>query len=76
MRGGDSRDEGAGWEGEVAVGDAVDKVERDPLDGVTVQHDEVVLTDQERTLCDQHQALLLIVPVVHPADTHTHTLRP
>lgn len=60
-----SLQQGALWEAEGAVGDAVHKVKRDPLHLVTVEHHEVVLEDQEREFCDENNALLFIVPVIH-----------
>jgi len=57
------------WEAELAVGHAVYDVQRDPLDLVTVEHDEVVLEDQEGVVRDEDEALLLIVPVIHPETT-------
>lgn len=54
------------WEAECAVGDAVHKVQRDPLDLLTVEHDKVVLADEERVVRDKHNALFLVVPVIHP----------
>lgn len=48
------------------MGDAVHKVQRDPLDLLTVEHDKVVLEDQERAVRDENETLFFIVPVVHP----------
>lgn len=61
--------QGALWEAEGAVGDAVHKVKWDPLHLVTVEHHEVVLEDQEREFCDENNALLFIVPVIHSETT-------
>lgn len=61
--------QGALWEAEGAVGDAVHKVKGDPLHLVTVEHHEVVLEDQERQFCDENDALLFIVPVIHSETT-------
>lgn len=57
--------QGVLWEDEFAMGDAVDNVQWDPLDLLTVEHDEVVLEDQERVVCDESETLFFIVPVVH-----------
>ncbi len=51
------------------MGDAVHKVQWDPLDLLTDEHDKVVLEDQERAVCDQSETLFFIVPVVHPETT-------
>lgn len=53
-------------EGEGAVGDTVHKVQGDPVELLTVEHDKVVFEDQERRVCDENNSLLLIVPVIHP----------
>lgn len=62
-------------EDEGAVGDAVHKVQRDPLDLLTDEHDEVVLDDQERVVCDENETLFFIVPVIHPENNQTDTER-
>lgn len=56
------------WEAEGPVEDAVNKVEWDFLDLLTVEHDKVILADEQRVLSQDHQTLLLIVPVVHPGE--------
>lgn len=60
-----SLQQGALWEAEGAVGDPVHEVQRDPLDLLTVEHDKVVLHDQESIVCDENKTLFLIVPVIH-----------
>ena len=65
----DLRKQGALWEGEFAVRDAVHDVQRDPLDLLASEHDEVVLEDQERVICDENNTLFFIVPVIHPETT-------
>lgn len=57
-------------EGEGAVGDAVHKVQRDPVDLLTVEHDKVVFEDQEREVCDENNSLPLVVPVIYPEKTN------
>lgn len=56
------------WEAEVSIGNAVHIVELDPLELLTVEHDEVIFEDQERVVCDKNQALFLVVPVIHPEE--------
>lgn len=53
------------WKGELPVTDAIDAVQGDSLNVLTAEHDEVILADQEGVLCKQHNALLLIVPMIH-----------
>lgn len=48
------------------MGNTVHKVQRDPVELVTVEHDKVVLEDQERAVRDENNSLLFIVPVIHP----------
>lgn len=59
-------EQGALWEAECAVGDAVHKVQWDPLDLITVEHDKVVLEDHKRVVGDENNTLLFIIPVIHP----------
>lgn len=63
------RKQGALWEAEFAVGDAVHNVQWDPLDLLTREHDKVILEDQERVICDEDKTLFFIVPVIHPETT-------
>lgn len=53
-------------EAEGTMGDAVHVVQRDPLDLVTVEHDKVVLDDQQGVFCDEDNSLLFVIPVVNP----------
>lgn len=48
------------------MADAVDEVEWNLLDLLTVKHDEVILADEKGVLCDEHQTLFLIVPMIDP----------
>lgn len=50
------------------MGDAVHKVQRDPLELLTVEQDKVVFEDQQGAVGDENEALLLIVPVIHPEE--------
>lgn len=54
------------WKVKGSVGDAVHKVERDPLDLVTVEHDKVVFEDQECVVCYQNKTLFFVIPMIHP----------
>lgn len=54
------------WKVKVSVGDAVHKVERNPLHPVTVEHDKVVFEDQECVVCYQNKTLFFIIPMIHP----------
>lgn len=56
------------WEAEGSVGDAVHKVQRDPLELLTVEQDKVVFEDQQGAVGDENEALPLIVPVIHPEE--------
>lgn len=62
-------------EAEGSVGDAVHEVEGDPGEALTVEQDKVVLEDQQRAVCDQDQALQVVVPVVHPEEEEEHKTR-
>lgn len=53
------------------MGDAVHKVQRDPLDLLTVEHDKVIFEDQERAVCDENDALFFVVPMIHPEGKKT-----
>lgn len=48
------------------MADAVNDVEWNLLDLLTVKHDKVILADKEVVLCDEHQTLFLIVPMIDP----------
>jgi len=61
--------QGVLWESEGAVTEAVHKVQLDPLELLTFQHDEVILEDQERVVRDEDETLLFIVPVIYPETT-------
>lgn len=61
-------------EGERAVGDAVHEVQRDSVELLAVEHDKVVLEDQEREVGDENQPLPLVVPVIHPEKQTPHLL--
>lgn len=65
MKGTDSLVEGLGRELELPGGDGVDSVERDSDHLLTLEVDEVVLAYQEGPICEEHQALFLVVPVVY-----------
>lgn len=54
------------WKAEGTMADAVNDVEWNLLDLLTVKHDKVILADKEVVLCDEHQTLFLIVPMIDP----------
>lgn len=53
-----------GWELKLSYRDGVDGVERNPGDVLALQAHKVVFADQKGPVGDEHEALLLIVPVV------------
>lgn len=59
------------WETEGAVRDSVHVVQLDLLDLLTAEQDEVVLEDQKIVVCDDNEALLFVVPVINPENSHT-----
>lgn len=59
------------WELEGSRGDSVHEVQRDPLDLLTVEHDEVIFEDQERVVCDKSKPFFFIVPMIHPGTITT-----
>lgn len=59
-----------GREGEASVADAIHHVERDLLDLLALEHHKVVLADQQEDVGDDNQALLFVVPVIHPEIKH------
>lgn len=52
------------WETEGTLRDSVYEVQRDLLDLLTAEQDEVVLEDQKIVVCDDDEALLFVVPVI------------
>lgn len=60
-----SRQEGTWWKAEGTMADAVDIVEWNLLNLLTVKHDKVIFEDEEGVLCDEHQSLFLIVPMIN-----------
>lgn len=60
------RQEGMWWKAEGTMGDAVDIVEWNLLNLLTVKHDKVIFEEEEGVLCDEHQTLFLIVPMINP----------
>ncbi len=50
------------------MADAVDIVEWNLLNLLTVKHDKVIFEEEEGVLCDEHQTLFLIVPVINPTN--------
>lgn len=66
---------GGFWEGELPMTDPVHKVQRDPMELLTVEHDKVIFEDQERVVCNENKALLFIIPVIHPERTENEYVR-
>jgi len=56
------------------MADTVDEVEWNLLDLLTVKHDEVILADEKGVLCDEHQTLFLIVPMIDPTQEKERAL--
>lgn len=54
------------WKVKGSVCDPVHKVERDPLDMVTAEHDKVIFEDQECVVCYQNKTLFFVIPMIHP----------
>ncbi len=54
------------WKAEGTMADAVDIVEWNLLNLLTVKHDKVIFEEEEGVLCDEHQTLFLIVPMINP----------
>lgn len=63
------------WKAEGTLADAVNDVEWNLLDLLTVKHDKVILADEEVVLCDEHQTLFLIVPMINPRQERERALK-
>lgn len=61
-----SRQEGMWWKAEGTMADAVDIVEWNLLNLLTVKHDKVIFEEEEGVLCDKHHTLFFIVPMINP----------
>lgn len=63
------------WKAEGTLADAVNDVEWNLLDLLTVKHDEVILADEKVVLCNEHQTLFLIVPMIDPTQDKKESIK-